>query len=388
MSHSGNTIARPIGLLSDIGTLLGTNDGDLGRNILYGSIKTWAKFKPYRSTSLTTLGESARGDYPIYFGLSFPQFGSPSSTSSGSYLFTPYDNDPASSARNAMNGWQYLRPRGRNSVGGNEWFRAGDFEGYYHDATEPIVISSGSISASTNLTTVATISALRKETFNAGEIDFSTMTGIKDYYYCLVGYRLEGDLNPNTYFVVSTSSKISNGLFSASITFSGSNFPASRLGTWYIYPCLCSVGGISFYQTSGSLPSATYIPLPCTKRWTASVASNQRTADLYGRKEASNHTVAYYRLRINNDSSSTYTFSGVRVWFMHNYHTPDDVRDSDEFYIDFNSITLNAYESYDTGTTYLSTPIQSSLWPDLTLYATCSAGFDRVGPIMPLTPST
>lgn len=391
MSYANNTISTPISLY-EIGTVLGTNSGRLGYNIANGAIKTWAKFKPYRSTSLTTLGESARGDSPYYFGMGWPyiQSGTPATqTNTGQYLYSIYENDSASSARNAMNGWQYLRPRGRNSVGGDEWYRALDFAGYYHAATEPIVISAGSIAASTNTATVATISAIRKETFNAGEIDFSTMSGVKDYYYCLVGYRVEGDPNRNTYFVVSAASKISNGLFSANVTFNGANFPAGRLGTWYIYPCLCSVGGISFYAKAGdTLPSANYIPLPCTKRWVATVASTLRTADLYGRKEASSHTIAYYRLRINNDSTSDYNFTGVRVWFMHSYHTPDDVRDSDEFYIDFNDIYVTAGSSYDTGTTYLSTSIQSSLWPDLTLWATCTAGFLRVGPIAVLTPST
>lgn len=390
MSHANNIIAAPIDLKGDIGAVLGTGSGDLGYNIRYGSINWKSNNKPYRSNSLTTLSDSVRGGSPYNYGMSWPQFSSPSAAVSGSYLFDIYEDDAASSARAAMNGWQYLRPRGMNGggQGAHEWYRALDFNYYNHGATEPIIISPGNIAASTNLATSATIAALRKEVFAIGEMNFSTMTAVKDMYFCLVGYRLEGDPNPNTFFVVSAPSKISTGLFSATIDFTGANFPSNRLGTWYIYPCLCSVGGINYYQNGQSnLPSATYYPLPCTKRWTASVASNQRNADLYGIKEPSDKTKAWYRLRINNDGAA-YTFNNVRVWFMHNYHTPSDVMDADEKYVDLGNIYVDGYDNYDTGTVYLNTTIQTSLWPDLTLYATCSAGFDRVGPIMPLTPSS
>ena len=389
MSRSGNIITAPVRLSTDLAPLLGSGN-DLGGFCTASTINKWAKFKPYRSVQLTTLPEATRGDSPYNFGLSWSQFGSPSSASGGQYLFSPYESDPASSARAAMNSWAYLRPRGRGSAGGNEWYRLLDFDGYNHGATEPIIIMPGQIQASTALSTQATIGALRKETFAAGEIDFSTMAAVKDYYFCLVGYRVVGDPDPQTYFVVSAASKISTGLFAATINFTGNNFPSSRLGNWNIYPCLCSVGSINFYQAAGqSLPSAIYIPLPCAKKWTASVASNQRNAVLYGRKN-SNHTTAEYRLVINNDGAA-YTFNGVQVWLVHNGTVPPATLQSDEraIYIDntgtTGQVSIPANGTYDTG--WVSTSIQSSLWPDLTLYATCSAGFDRVGPIMPLTPN-
>ena len=389
MSVTGNIISSPVSI-ADLRTLLGAGSGDLGYNVRNGNIRTWAKYKPFRSTSLTVLPDTQRGGSPYYFGLSFPQFNSPTAANaSGLKLYTPYDND-SSIARYALNGWEYLRPRGRGSAGGDEWYRLLDFAGYDHGATEPLILMGGNIEASTALSTAVTIGAIRKDSFATGEIDLATMPDVRDMYFSLVGYRLIGGDIPSSpdIFVVSAASPVSSGLLAATINFTGANFPAARLGTWAIYPCLCSVGNINYYQASGqSLPSATYIPLPCCKRWTADVASNQRTASLYGQKVSNDHTTAWYRLRINN-TATAYTFTGVRVWFLHSYHTPSDTLLADEKYLDFGDITVAANGTYDTGSTYLQTTIQSSLWADLTLYATCSAGFDRVGPVMPLTPSS
>lgn len=390
MSRSGSIITAPVRLNADLSPLLGSSY-DLGTFCTTSAINKWAKHKPYRSNQLTTLADTTRGDTPYNFGMSWPVYGSPSVQVGGKYMYQLYEQDTASSARNAMNGWQYLKPRGANSPDGNEWYRLLDFDGYDHDATEPLIIQPGQIQASTALTTVATIGAMRKEVFTAREIDLATMPATKDWYYCLVGYRLVGDPDISTYFVVSNSARISSGDFAADITFSGSNFPSSRLGTWYIYPCLCSVGGINFFAAAGqSLPSAQYIPLPCTKRWTASVASNQRTARLYGQKISS--TSLKYRLVIDNDSSGAYTFNGVVVWLVHNSTVPPATLQYDErsIYIDNTGtqgqVSVAANSSYDTGWVTV-TGLPSSLMTDVTLYATCSAGFDRVGPIMPLYPN-
>jgi len=392
MAHSGTRILAPVDQLGDVGAVLGTNSGDAGTNARSSRVNWKAKNKPYRSGLLDTLPDATKGDSPYNYGMSWPQFGSPSApNASGLYLFTPYESDPASSARAAMNGWQYLQPRGLNSPDGNEAYRDGDFIGYYGAATEPLIIQPGQIQASTALTTVATIGALHKETFDPGEIDFSTMVAVKNYYFCLVGYRLVGDPDPQTYFVVSNSARISSGDFAADITFSGSNFPSSRLGTWYIYPCLCSVGGINFFAAAGqSLPSAQYIPLPCTKRWQAFVEVNQRNAILKAEKLSS--TSIKYRLVINNDSSGAYTFNGVQVWLVHNSTVPPATLEYDERAYDIDNtgttgqVSVAAHDSYDTGWVTV-TGLPSSLVADVTLYATCSAGFSKVGPIMPLYPN-
>lgn len=385
MSYSNNTITAPIGI-GELNSILSAGRADIGYICRYAVMKMWAKYKPLRYVSPLTPADSIRGDNLRNWGMSWKSFGSPSSQSGGQYLFNVYESDPASAARAAVNGWEYLRPRGRGSAGGDEWYRVLDFNGYYHAATEPLVVGAGTIQASTSLQTQGVIAALRKEVFNAGELDIASFAALKDYYYCLVGYRLEGNPNPQTYFVVSAASKVSANLYTATINFNGTNFPSSRLGTWYIYPCLCSVGSINFYQAAGqSLPSATYVPLPCAKRWTASVESNQSNAVLNATKNASDHTKMTYRLRIYNDTGSTYTFNGVRVWLLHNYHTPNDVMDYDERYIDLGNIEVAAGGVSDTGVVNYTIP--SSLWSDLALYATCSAGFDRVGPIMPLVPN-
>ena len=385
MTRIGNRLQSPL-KVEEIAAVLGTGTGNMSVNCSTPNLNKWAKYKPYRSIQQNTLPDATRGDSPYNYGMSWPIFNSPTAANaSGQKLYQPYDNDTAS-AQNAMNGWQYLKPRGRNSAGGDEWGRTKDFDGYDHDATQPLIIMAGSISASTALTTVATIGALRKEVFTAYEIDLATMPATKDWYYALVGYRLAGDIPANPdYFVVSNTAKISTG------DFSGFNFPSSRLGSWAIYPCLCSVGGINFFQAAGqSLPSAQYIPLPCTKRWLASVASNQRTARLYGQKISS--TSLKYRLVIDNDSSGAYTFNGVVVWLVHNSTVPPATLQYDErsIYIDNTGtqgqVSVAANSSYDTGWVTV-TGLPSSLMADVTLYATCSAGFDRVGPIMPLYPN-
>lgn len=367
--------------IHDVKAALGYNSLHLGTIIKNGTINKWAKYKPYRSASPKVLSDAERGASGIAWGMSFPQLTSPTGAILGNRLYTYYDSDPASAAEDRMNGWAYLRPRGVYS-GVTEWLRARDLVGYWQDAGVPLLIQGGSIQASTQLSTATTLAALRRQTYDSAELNFADFDAIDSYYFCVCGYMVENGAIPTTspkYFVVSAGSPISAGVFSADVYFNGSNFPSGRLGTWRIYPCLCSRGSQAFYQRSGqSLQSANYITLPCAKMWTANVASNQRYATLEAFKYPSDKTVVHYRLVIHNESSA-FTFNDVEVWFMHSGHTPLTPRQGDEKVTYLGNISVAAGSDWDSG--WLETTIQESLWSDLVLFATTYAGFNQVGPI-------
>ncbi|MBR4227857.1 MAG: hypothetical protein IKR72_01990 [Bacteroidales bacterium] len=366
--------------IHDVKAALGYNSLHLGTIIKNGTINKWARYKPFRSASPTLVTDAVRGASGIAWGMSFPQLNSPTQAVLGNKLYTYYDNDTASAAVDRMNGWAYLRPRGVYS-GVTEWFRARDLVGYWADAQVPFLIQGGSIQASTQLSTATTLAALRRQTYDPAELDFADFDAIDSYYFGVVGYMVESGSIPSSpkYFVVSNSSPISAGVFSADVYFSGTNFPSGRLGTWRIYPCLISRGGMAFYQRSGqSLQSAQYLTLPCAKYWTASVMSNQRYATLEAFKYVNDKTVVHYRLVIHNESSA-FTFNDVEVWFMHSGHTPADPRQGDEKVVLQGNISVAAGDTWDSG--WLETTIQESLWSDLVLFATTYAGFNQVGPI-------
>lgn len=382
MGWNANTHRMTEGVhIHDVKAALEVNSLHLGTIIKNSTvINKWARFKPFRSASPTLVSPEVRGASGIAWGMSFPSLASPTQAVLGNKLYSYYDNDPASSAADRMNGWAYLRPRG---VYGNvqEWFRARDLVGYWADAQVPLLIQGGSIQASTQLSTATTLAALRRQTYDPAELDFADFAAIDSYYFCVVGYMVVGGSIPSSpsYFVVSAEDPISDGVFSADVYFTGSNFPSGRLGTWRIYPCLCSRGGLAFYQRSGqTLQSATYITLPCAKYWTASVMSNQRYATLEAFKYVNDKTKVHYRMTIHNESSA-YTFNDVEVWFLHSGHTPLSTMESDEKKVLQGNISVAAGDTWDSG--WLDATIQESLWSDLVLFGTTYSGFNQVGPI-------
>jgi hypothetical protein len=305
-------------------------------------------------------------------------------------LYEVYDNDPATNAKYAMNGWEYARPRGvgQGYLGANEYFRILDFEEYLHTANEPLLLSGAIVLVSTQAARTMPIAAIRNENPDTDwELTLADFPDLSAYYFCVVGYLSDNGripANPN-YFVESAATSLGDGgPYSVSPNFTPSNF-SGKLGTWYVYPCLCSVGSISFYQVSGSLPSAYYIPLPCTQMWQVAVTDNARSATLSADKTSATQTSVSFDLTLINDSSNTHIFNAVEVWLMHAGRTPDDVLENDEWRISMPSQTVLSEQTFTYPTQTIT--IQPSLWQDLVLFATGGSGFTRVGPIAAIVPA-
>ncbi len=396
MSHANGRIYidttttphKGIDVRGDIATVLGVNTGDVGQLCRDngGRINIWAKYKPFRSSGFIVTDQQREN---ANFGLSFPILHSVNSTSGSGTIYNQYENDTEEAIKKRRNGWEYLKPRGGTI---SEWYRVLDFNGYYHDAEVPLTAGDGAEHAvSTQLETSTVLSAIHRasETFDVGEIDIAQMPNLADFYFCVVGFRvIAGVIQNDQFFIVSGANKISagEGNFAAGVYFTATNFPAARLGSWYVYPCLCSVGGMAYYQRPGQdLTYADYIPLPCSMKWIYNVVSTVRFADLYAKKVTLMGTTIRYRFVIHNNAS-TYTFRDVTIWVLHAGHTPLNTLEQDERMIRHNDITVNSNTDYDSG--WVSVVVPQSLASNAVLYLNCYAGFDQKGPISPMAPDT
>lgn len=231
MAHTSNTIYRDtannLGIsIADIQTVLVSSSNDIGGLITSGDIKKWAKYKPYRSSSLIT-SETARR--AAHYGLSvqeFTELGTPTSTSQNCIIPKLIDGTA---------GWEYLRPRGKagGQGGANEWFRFFDFDGYYHDAVCPVgePITSIYVTGGT-----AQIAWDLLDNLDSGNLTLSDIyigdTQLTEYYLGILLYRSDSN-----YRIVTSDNILGTGDVQITI----SDFPQSDLGDWRAYPFFSSV---------------------------------------------------------------------------------------------------------------------------------------------------
>lgn len=132
MSYSNGIISAPVRLRKnngDIELAVGNTSGDLATCIRYGNINMWAKYKPIRLSSKSTL------NYPDWWkgtdgkcgiGIdTFDELGSATSPSQNTFLYL---------LKNGQLPWTYNRPRGGAY---NEPFRMTDFINYNAAARNP-----------------------------------------------------------------------------------------------------------------------------------------------------------------------------------------------------------------------------------------------------------
>ena len=112
MSNSGGVISAPVDVRGDIAAVLGVQSGDLGVLCTNAAVNMWAKYKPYRDSSPAVLS-AAR--IAAKYGLYLPTL-------------------TLSEMQAAVRTWGKLQPRG---AAYSEPFRALDFAGYNHNATQP-----------------------------------------------------------------------------------------------------------------------------------------------------------------------------------------------------------------------------------------------------------
>lgn len=212
--------------IEDIRSVLHINMSDIGGLITVGAtngiIKKWAKFKPYRSNSLST---SLNNRIAAHYGLSISEFtelGTPGNQSS--FLGKLVAGELA---------WDYLHPRGAGQSP-SEWFRFPDFDGYINDAICPIGEPVATVFVQTNGT--AQIAWDLLDNLDAGNLTLSDIvinnTPLTNYYLGVLLYKAN-----NNYRLVTSDSLIGAGDVQITI----SNFPASDLGDWRAYPFFSSV---------------------------------------------------------------------------------------------------------------------------------------------------
>lgn len=99
-----------------VGNTLGIASKDVGTLCSSSLINKWSKNKPVRYNTLSAITDAERK--LVNYGLEIKQ-----------YTITEILN-------NIIYGWNYLKPRGGNY---DEYYRLGDFRGYNHQATIPII---------------------------------------------------------------------------------------------------------------------------------------------------------------------------------------------------------------------------------------------------------
>lgn len=211
--------------IADLQSVLNTDSEYLGDIITDPNVEInkWAKYKPYRSSSLAT---TENGRMQAFYGLSVQEFedlGSPTTT--GTFLYKLV---------NGQLNWEYLRPRGKgNGDGGSdEWFRLLDFDGYDHSAECPVgdYVETSVIDSSGNATIAWDLVTVGSGNITLSDIYIGSTPIVGNYYFGVLLVR------GTTYKIATSSSTVSSG----DVQIYLSN--ATQLeGSWRAYPFFSSV---------------------------------------------------------------------------------------------------------------------------------------------------
>jgi len=230
--------------IADLQDVLNTSRNDLGAIITTcganGTIKKWAKYKPYRAQNVA-VSHSARvaSNYGLDIQV-FDSLGSPSTANS--FLAKLVAGELA---------WEYLYPRGKgNGYGGsNEWFRIKDFvaedqynavvsgHGYNHNAECPV----GDVVTDVPVNIYGNASVNWEVMDVSGIQDNLTLTDIivsgnpiSEYYLGL--FMTKGAMSET----ITSTTKIGYAGQTNSLVIELTN-ATSYAGTWRCYPFLSSV---------------------------------------------------------------------------------------------------------------------------------------------------
>lgn len=290
--------------IADLQAVLRSSKNTIGGLITYGNINKWAKYKPFRSSSLNPDATTRQN---AHYGLSIASatatdLGSPSSSSS--FLGKLVAGQLV---------WDYLRPRGMNGGGSgvHEWFRMLDFNGYYHDSICPV----GDVYPVSTFTNGNGIIAWDLPNLDNGNIqlsDFSVNgTALTNFYLGVLLYQSDSRYN-----IVTSDSILGTG--DVEITLSG--IPSSDMGTWRAYPFFSSVqiayggqtgtgvyvsAGWTGYEELTFRDSSSYFSLDVFAEWNS--AFTQITYQIYATNELSTQQTlenVTIHIRKNQDGST------------------------------------------------------------------------------------
>ena len=191
--------------------------------------------------------------------------------------------------------WKHAAPRGLATY--SEWYRALDFDGYYHDAICPIVDVGTDIVINTSGDATITWDLIEDNSLDSGNL---TLTDIKVNDVSVRGNYYLGVVlkNSSTYKVVTASTKVGSG--DVNIELSNAQ---SLVGTWDAYPFFSSVP----ITLDGNLVTGTYFsagwddaPVQLTFRLT----SESLQFEINGTWDSTYTHVSVEWTAINQDSAS------------------------------------------------------------------------------------
>lgn len=133
MSYSGGVITRPI-IIQDICQALGVSYDNVKDCVVNGNINPFAKYKPVRYTTFEDTGESAT-EQPNYWMASDGMCGFTIPTSTNTISGPSYSSSAWYKLLHSQMMWTYNKPNGSFNT---QPFRQNDFDGYDHNAPQPI----------------------------------------------------------------------------------------------------------------------------------------------------------------------------------------------------------------------------------------------------------
>lgn len=322
-------------------------------NIRWGSCK-----KPIRkvSNTLNRSGEWWKTDDGLC-GMSVPSVGGGAITSIPS-LASYYDG--------AMNGWEYLLPRGVTAQYA-EPYRIADFSGYYAIAT-PIVRG---YSCPTSVTNVGSTTPYVMMSLPIGEegkqLQWKDFDRFKD---CFFGVLIKG--SSDAIFQTASNTLGAGGVEIA--------LQPNRLseGSYTVYPVVSTVA--SSTPTKDDI-QGTFYTIPYASVTEMTVTGLQLSLEVFGRKEAGGTVKMWFR--ITNSSSRSQILDGNYVYLRYKDKDVGDILDANEVSRSIPTLTVAAYSTltytYETNSNLIFSNIPTLLFNNCKVWVTLSNGTYRNG---------
>ena len=313
-------------------------------NIRWGSCK-----KPIRKTGTTLDRSSAwwKTDDGLC-GMSVPSV-SGGALGSIPSLANYYDG--------AMNGWEYLLPRGTTSSY-VEPLRWADFRGYYA-AAQPIVTgyvcpTSATLSSTPNIMLGLPIGELGKQ------LQWADFDRFKD---CFFGVLIKGASDA----IFQTASN-TLGAGGVEIALQPNSLAE---GSYTVYPVVSTVA--SSTPTKDDV-QGTFYTIPYASVTEMTVTGLQLSIEVFGRKESGGTVKMWFR--ITNSSSSPQTLSGNYVYLRYKDKDVGDILEVNEVSRSIPALTVAAYSTltytYETNSNLIFSNIPNLLFNNCKVWVTLS----------------
>lgn len=245
MPITDGIVVMPVGM-GDISSAIGVSSLDLGTLCTSDLINMWAKYKPFKYASQ---------GFPVTPSASTPALRQPQRETAlvaSNYGLT-WDSTPQQNIPSVLGKvWTYQKP-----TGGNYPYRQLDFDGYYHLASPPIS-PIGDITVNQSTQSHYDFSQHIYAQRNVDSIGWDDIAALSNYYFCVAFAK---NANFTGTILYKTSAE----------TFSSASVPVLDLSTTelttirtngYTHYLVCAASA-PYTDWSGSIPSSTFLGLPC-----------------------------------------------------------------------------------------------------------------------------